>query len=169
MPIRDATETDLPALLELHNGAVRNGNAAWTEKEDSLADRAEWLSTRKASGFPVVVACNDAGEVLGYGAYGSFRGRDGYRDTVEHSIYIFPKAQGQGVGKALLTWLIDDARQKGRHVMVAAIDSANDVSIRMHERFGFVHCGKMPEVGQKRGRWLDLVLMGLILDERKAP
>ncbi len=169
MIIRDATEADLPALLELHNFAVHNLDATWTEVEETLEDRRKWFKGRKAEGFPIVVAVDAAGEVLGYGSYGTFRGRDGYRDTVEHSVYLFPRAQGQGTGKALLSWLIAHARQAGRHVMIAAIDSSNAISIAMHEKAGFVSWGALPQVGQKHGKWLSLALLGLVLDDRERP
>lgn len=65
--------------------------------------------------------------------------------------------------------LIDEARRRGKHAMVAAIDGENEASIRFHERLGFVQVGRMPELGAKFGRWLDLVLLQLRLDDRPAP
>ena len=65
--------------------------------------------------------------------------------------------------------LIERARAQGLHVMVAAIESGNTASIRLHQRLGFVTSGQMPQVGQKFGRWLDLTFMQLILDPRSAP
>lgn len=169
MHIRPATEADLPALLDLHNMAVRDIDWMWIEKEETLADRKAWFAARQRDGFPVVVAVDAAGKVLGYAGFGAFRGRDGYDLTVEHSVYLFPEARGQGTGKALLTHVIDLARQQGRHAMVAVIDAQNTLSIRMHERFGFIRGGMMPQIGKKRGKWRDQVTMYLLLDDRPAP
>ena len=65
--------------------------------------------------------------------------------------------------------LIEQARGADKHTMVAAIDSANEASVRFHERFGFVEVARMPQVGAKFGRWLNLVLLQLSLDTRTAP
>jgi phosphinothricin acetyltransferase len=51
----------------------------------------------------------------------------------------------------------------GKHVMIAGIEAGNATSIRLHARLGFVETGRMPEVGRKFDRWLDLVLMQRIL------
>lgn len=169
MHIRNATEADLPALLDIHNDAVRTLDAIWIERTDSMEDRRKWFEDRKAAGFPVVVAVDEDGAVLGYGSYGTYRGREGYRATVEHSVYLFPKARGKGTGKALLTWLIERAQKDGLHAMVAVIDASNTVSIVMHEKFGFESTGVLRQVGQKRGKWLDQVQMVLLLDDREAP
>ncbi|MGB1026747.1 MAG: GNAT family N-acetyltransferase, partial [Rhodospirillaceae bacterium] len=83
--------------------------------------------------------------------------------TVEHSVYVRPDLRGGGVGTALLQSVIDHARSAGHHVMVAAISADNGGSIRLHARLGFVETGRMPEVGTKFGRWLDLVLMQIQL------
>lgn len=169
MIIRDATEADLPVLLEIHNDAIRTLDAIWIEHEETLEQRRKWFKERKAAGFPIVLAVEDGGTVLGYGSYGSYRGREGYRGTIEHSVYLFPDARGKGVGKALLVWLIEKARVDGYHAMVAVIDASNTISIVMHEKFGFESTGVLRQLGQKRGKWLDQVQMVLLLDDRKAP
>lgn len=109
------------------------------------------------------------GAVLGYAAYGEWRAFDGYRLSAEHSVYVRKDARGQGVGAALLRALIERARTAGLHVLVAAISGDNAGSIRLHERLGFVRVGRMPEVGVKFGRWLDLELLQLVLDGRRRP
>ena len=85
--------------------------------------------------------------------------------TVEHSIYISPNYARQGLGRQLLGYLIEQAKMQHMHVMVAGIDHANLASIALHEKFGFVQTGYMPQVGQKFGQWRDLVLMQLLLNE----
>jgi len=169
MHIRPATENDIPALCDLQNLAIRDIDWMWIEKPETLDMRKAWFAERQHSGFPVIVAVDDDGSILGYASYGTFRGRDGYDLTVEHSVYLFPEARGKGTGKALLAEIIELARKDGRHAMVAIIDAENTLSIKLHEQFGFIHGGFMPQLGKKRGRWRDQVAMYLLLDDRETP
>jgi len=161
--IRDATEDDLPAILELHNINIASSTALWDVVEADLADRRAWFRDRIATGMPVLIAEVD-GEFAGYAHYGQFRPKVGYRYSVENSVYIAERFQRRGLAAALLGALIERARSSGRvHAMIAAIESGNAASIALHERFGFVEVGRMPEVGRKFDRWLDLTLLQLTL------
>lgn len=160
--IRPATADDLPGILFIHNEAVRNTAAIWMDEEADLADRAVWLDDHLDHGFPVFVAV-ESGVVLGFSAYGHYRLRSGYRHTVENSVYIHPDARGRGLGHALMTPLVAHARTAGHHIMMACIEAQNTASIALHERLGFREVGRLPEVGRKFDRWLDLVLMHLNL------
>ncbi|WP_332719148.1 GNAT family N-acetyltransferase [Pelagibacterium mangrovi] len=168
MNIRPATQDDLPQILEIHNDAIRRLDAIWTETEETLADRKAWLNERNANGFAVLVAEQD-GMILGHASYGTYRSKPGYRKTVEHSVYLREDAQGKGAGKALMGALIDDARAKGFHLMVAVIDARNENSIALHQRLGFSLAGRLPQAGFKHGRWLDQVNMVLLLNDDPAP
>lgn len=168
MNIRPATRADLPQILEIQNDAIRRLDAIWTEVEETLDDRRAWLDERVAKGFAVLVA-EEAGHILGHASYGAYRSRPGYRKTIEHSIYLRAEAQGRGAGKLLMKALIEDARARGFHLMVAVIDAKNESSIRFHERFGFTLAGHLPQAGFKHGRWLDQVIMALLLNDDPAP
>ncbi len=156
--IRAATEADLPAILAIYNDAVAHTTAIWTETLVDLENRRAWVHERQGRGFPVLVA-DEGGGAAGYGTFGEFNPRDGYRLTVEHSIYVAEGARGRGLGKALLVALIEEARKLGKQSMVGGIDAANADSIRLHAKLGFVEVGRLPRVGTKFGRSLDLVLM----------
>ncbi len=160
--IRDAATGDLSAISALYNHAVRETTAIWNETLSDPQERGRWMAERLAAGFPVLVAEAD-GEFAGYGTYGPFRPHEGYRDTVENSVYVTPELQGRGIGGALLDALIERARAQGRHVMVAGIEAGNAASIALHAARGFTETARMPEVGQKFGRRLDLVLMQKML------
>jgi len=166
--IRDATPEDAPEIAAIYNAAVRETTAIWNEIEVDALNRAEWMIARQEAGLPVLVL-DEGGVVCGYASYGPFRAFDGYRATVEHSVYIRADRRGGGRGKALLQALIDYARAEERHVMVAAIEAGNTASIALHEKLGFESIGIMPQVGQKFGRWLDLALLQLVLDDRAQP
>ncbi len=159
--IRAATEADLPAILAIYNDAVTKTTAIWNEAPSNLESRRAWFAQRRQAGFPVLVACDAT--VIGYGSFGEFRPFDGYRFTVEHSVYVLDEAQGRGVGRLLLTALIGEARRLGKRVMVGAIDGSNYASLALHETMGFEQVGRMPGVGEKFGKPLDLVLVQLTL------
>jgi phosphinothricin acetyltransferase len=164
--IRDATEADVPAINDLANALIRNSTVAWTETLDTLAERVAWFRRQQDAGNPVLVADLD-GEVVGYATYDDFRDSHkwpGYRFTVEHTIHVREDQWGRDMGRGLLEALIEHGRLSGKHVIVAAIDSANVASIRFHERLGFVEVARMPETGHKFGSWLELVLLQRIID-----
>lgn len=169
--VRDAQPADLPAIRDIYNDAVLNTTAIWNEQAVDLGNRQAWFSARQAQGYPVLVlVVVDVEEsVLGYASFGDWRPFDGFRHTVEHSVYVRSDQRGHGLGPRLMTVLIERARTCGKHVMVAAIESGNAASIRLHERAGFTTTGQMPQVGTKFGRWLDLTFMQLILDPGAQP
>lgn len=166
--IRDATPEDAEALAAIYNDAVVNSTAIWNDIQVDAANRVGWMQARQAQGLPVLVL-EEAGAVTGYASYGPFRAFDGYRETVEHSVYIRADRRGGGRGAALMQALLGFARAQGQHVMVAAIEAGNEASIALHRKLGFRDIGVMPQVGQKFGRWLDLALLQIVLDDRDQP
>jgi L-amino acid N-acyltransferase YncA len=166
MHIRQGTDADLDAILEIHNEAILNSAAIWEEKLADRAERETWLESRLAAGHSVLVAVNDDdgdNSVIGYASYGQWRPRSGYRHTVEDSVYLAAPYRARGVGRQLLTALIGNARAAGHHMMLADIESENIASIGLHESLGFVHVGRLPEIGRKFDRWLDLSILELRL------
>lgn len=163
MEIVDAAASHIEGITNIYNDAVENSTAIWNDQRVDTANRAAWLADRARAGYPVLVAVDANGSVLGYASFGDWRPWDGYRHTVEHSIYVRADQRGNGIGKQLLTALIDRARSAGKHVMVAGIEAGNAVSISLHERLGFEHAGTLKEVGVKFGTWLDLTFVQLNL------
>ncbi len=169
--IRDATNDDAESITVLYNALIPSTTVTWTESLDTTEHRLHWLRRQRDEGLPVLVAEAD-GAVVGFTAYEYFRGEGkwpGYRLTVELSIHVAEPYWRRGVGRSLIDALVARALDAGVHVLVAAIDGANEASIRFHERLGFEVVGRMPQTGLKFGRWLDLVLMQRILDNRERP
>lgn len=163
--IRDATADDIPAIHRLFNALVETTTVGWRDEPAELDETVTWFADQQAAGRPVLVAELDH-EVVAYACWSTFRGGErflGYRHTVEHTIHVDGDHHGRGIGRALLSALIDLGRQRDVHVMVAGIDSDNTASISFHETMGFTEVGRMPEVGRKFERWLDLVLMQRII------
>ena len=156
--VRPATVADLPAILAIYNDAVVNTTAIWNDAVVDIDNRLAWFEARARQSYPVLVA-DLVGAVVGYGSFGDFRPFDGYRHSVENSVYVAADARRRGVASALLAALIERGRALGKHVMIAGIAADNLASIRLHARHGFTETARMPEVGTKFGRWLDLVFM----------
>ncbi|HCG37869.1 MULTISPECIES: GNAT family N-acetyltransferase [Stutzerimonas stutzeri group] len=167
--IRDALDTDLEGILQIYNDAVQNSTAIWNDHCVDLANRQAWLAERHAQGYPVLVAIDELGRVAGYASFGPWRPHDGFRHTVENSVYVSPDHRGSGIGRSLMKALIERARQLEKHVMVAFIESENRASVHMHQQLGFIHVGQMRQVGCKFGRWLDLTMMQLTLNRTSKP
>lgn len=168
MHIRDAIPADAAGIAAIYNDAVRHTTAILMEAPVDAASRVAWMQARAALGYPVLVAVQGE-RVLGYASFGDWRAFDGFCATVENSVYVAPEARGRGLARSLLEALIPRARALGKHVIVAAITAENDASIGLHAKLGFVETARMREVGQKFGRWLDLVFMELRLDDRPSP
>ncbi|MEW5684046.1 MAG: N-acetyltransferase family protein [Pseudomonadota bacterium] len=159
MIIRAATRDDAAALAAIYGHHVLHGFGTFEEEPPS----AEEMETRRAAiagrDLPYLVA-EDAGRVLGFAYAGPFRPRQAYRYTVEDSVYIAPEAMGRGVGKAVLSAVIEACAALGVRQVVAVIgDSGNAASIGLHRSLGFVDAGIGRSFGFKHGRWVDIVWM----------
>ena len=161
--IGPAEDSDLEGITAIYNDVIATSTAVFSNDPVSVENRREWLAARRARGFPVLVA-RDAAEVLGFGSFGEFRAWPGYQTTVEHSVHVSAEHRRRGVGSLLVRALIDDARALGFHVMIAGIDATNEASLALHRRLGFVEAGRFPEIARKFDRWLELVLLQLVLD-----
>lgn len=157
--LRPATEGDLPAITALYAREVREGVATYEYEAPGLAQMRERWAAIQAQGYPYLVA-ERGGTFAGYAYASSYRTREGYRWTVEDTVYVHPDHVGQGVGRALLARLIEDCAALGYRQMVAVIgDRSNAASIALHETLGFHLVGVFEGLGRKHGRWLDTVQM----------
>lgn len=160
MLIRAATTHDIPAIQSIYAHHVLHGLGTFEAEPPDAAEMRARFDSITASGFPYLVADNEAGRVIGYAYVNHFRTRAAYRNTVEDSIYLAPDAMGRGLGKPLLQQLVTHCTALGLREMLAVIgDSANVGSIGVHRACGFTHVGTMTGVGRKFDRWVDVVLM----------
>ena len=163
--VRPAVREDCPAILAIYNEAVLTTTASYDYEPRTLEHRVQWFEAHERDGYPMFVAEDFQGLVVGWSALNKYHDRIGYRFTTENSIYIAEAHRGRGLGKKLLEPLIDAARAKGLRAIIACIDAANDVSVRLHARYGFETVGHFKQVGFKFGRWLDVVYMEKLLSE----
>lgn len=166
--LRDAIETDLPAILEIYNEAIKYSTAVYTYEPQTLEDRTKWFEEKSALGYPVVVA-EEEQRIIGFATFGPFRAWPAFKYTVEHSLYVHESYRGKGIGKQLLAEMIRRADDHGVATLVAGIDSANLGSIALHRQLGFYHAGTIRRAGYKFGRWLDLMFYQLDLEGPSEP
>jgi phosphinothricin acetyltransferase len=166
--VRHATEKDLPEMLSIYNDIILNTTAVYDYKPHTLEMRQAWFKTKQEQGFPVFVADLE-GKVAGFSSIGPFRAWAAYKYSVENSVYVDAEKRGMGIGKLLIPPLIEAARQLQMHTIIAGIDATNDVSIRLHKRFGFEETAHFTQVGYKFGRWLDLKFLQLMLNTPEQP
>src|ERR1700728_1282982 len=159
--VRNSRDGDVPGMLAIYLHHIRRGVDPGVDGEfetpdaDDLKRRRRSMNNRK---MPHLVA-EEAGTVVGYAYAVPFRKRPAYRYTVKHSIYVRSDRVHAGIGRQLMTALIDACAAAGFRQMVGYIDGANVASIKLHEGFGFRQVGYLPAVGYKFGRWTDSIMM----------
>lgn len=163
--LRTARPDDLGSIAQIYAHHVLNGLASFEIDPPSLAQMRGRFASTVSAGYPYLVAVRGSA-VLGYAHVGAFRTRPAYRHTVEDSVYLDPTATGRGLGKLLLSALIDACTRADFRQMIAVIgDSANHASIGLHRACGFNRMAVFTSTGFKHGRWVDTVLMQRSLGE----
>jgi phosphinothricin acetyltransferase len=157
--LRNATPADVPVITRIYAHAVAHGTASFELEPPDETEMSRRMGALLDGGFPYIAA-EVEGTLLGYAYAGPYRPRRAYRFSVEDSIYIDPRAQRKGIGRALLGRLIEECERRGFRQIVAVIgDSAQTPSIEIHRALGFRMIGAIENVGFKFDRWLDTVLM----------
>jgi len=159
--LRPAAESDLAAINDIYNYYVLNSTCTYQEQPEQIRARQLWFRNHGRR-HPVIVAVHNK-EVVGWGSLSPYHKRAAYRHTVENSVYVHPDWHRRGIGSSLLEDLIRRSRELGHRAIIAAIDSDQTDSIRLHAKYNFQQAGRLRCVGRKFGRWLDVVYMELLL------
>ena len=159
--IRLATIADAEAILEIYNHEVVHTVATFDLVARSLGEQRQWLTARSGA-FAAIVAISD-NVVVGFGSLSPYKERPAYRTSVEDSVYVHTGHQGRGIGKLLVTELLNVARVSGFHAVFARITASSTASRGLHSSCGFHLVGVEQEVGRKFNRWLDVALMQIVL------
>ncbi|MEM7571015.1 MAG: N-acetyltransferase family protein [Pseudomonadota bacterium] len=151
----------MAAITELYAPLVENSVITFELEAPTADEMARRWQVLMQAGCDYLVAEGPEKQVLGYAYYGPFRSRAAYAHCVENSVYIAPKAQRTGLGRALMEALIERASVRGLKEMIAVITDAPDTaySIAFHSALGFADAGRLRGVGHKFNRWLDVRLM----------
>ena len=159
MTIRDATEADLPAIVEIYNAAISSRRATADTEPVSIESRSGWFREHHPDHRPLWVAV-DNGTVIGWLSFQSFYGRPAYQATAELSVYVSPSKHGRGMGHALVAKAIEYAPRLGLKTLLGFIFGHNDASLRLFEGFGFQRWALLPGVAELDGTARDLVIVG---------
>jgi phosphinothricin acetyltransferase len=162
LTVRTATVDDAEAIRAIYNPEVLESTVTFDLVPRTLDQQRSWLQARSGA-HAVLVAEDDAGEVVGFASLSPYKDRPAYSTTVEDSVYVRRDQQGRGVGRLLLSELLSVATLHGFHAVMARIVGGHDASIRLHASLGFEPVGTEREVGRKFGRWLDVVVMQRLL------
>jgi phosphinothricin acetyltransferase len=163
--LRAATVADAAAIAAIYNHEVEHTTATFDLVPRTLAEQEAWIAARTGA-FSAIVAVNGDGEVLGFGALSPYKERAAYRTSVEDSVYVDRSLSRRGIGRLILTALLEVARESGFHAVFARIEASGAASRALHESCGFRLVGVEVEVGRKFNRWLDVALMQCLLTER---
>ena len=158
--VRPAQPRDNERIREIYNHAVLHTNATMNTVPRSILAQKLWLGVHDGLPYPALVACEaETGEVVGWGSLSAYIYYDGYRFTAENSVYVHPDWQGIGVGSVLLIALINEGGQRGFASLLALVTTDNTASLRLHEKYGFVHSGTLRRVGYKFDQWIDVACL----------
>jgi len=159
--LRAATVDDAEAIASIYNLEVETSTVTFDIAPRSIADQRRWIADR--SGAHAAIVATVDGTLVGFGSLSPYKDRAAYSTSVEDSVYVHREHHGEGVGRTLLTELVDRATAHGFHAMFARIVAGHDASIGLHTALGFEIVGNEREVGRKFGTWLDVTIMERIL------
>jgi phosphinothricin acetyltransferase len=115
---------------------------------------------RWAAAHPALrIVAEIGGEVVGWAALSPYSDRSCYRGVAEESVYVSAAARGQGIGRALLAELIEQAEASGYWTLLAGVFPENEASLALHESVGFRVLGVHEGLGERDGVWRDVVLL----------
>ncbi len=151
------TEADRTAVVDLFNHYIENSFAAYPEQKIPY-DFFDVLMNM-CKGYPTASVKNTIAEVIGFGMLRPYNPIPAFAHTAEITCFLKPQATGQGIGRQLLSYLVQQAQEKGIRTLLASISSLNEGSIRFHRANGFEECGRFKDIGRKNGRLFDVVYM----------
>ena len=160
--IRRATLDDVEAITAIYNEAILTTTATFDTEPKTVAERMQWLQSHDDR-YPVWVA-ERAGRVVGWGSLTKWSDRPAYDVTAETSFYVQDGHRGQGIGRALKEFTVDEARRLGFHSVIARVAEGSEASQHLNLDAGFILVGTLKEVGRKFGKLLDVYMYQKMLD-----
>jgi phosphinothricin acetyltransferase len=158
--IRLATTADLPAINAIYNHYVLQSTCTYQVEPSTPEERQQWFDAHGPR-LPVTVAVESGGEgrIVGWASLSPFHPRSAYRFTVEDSVYVHADCQRQGIGRVLLSDLLQRSDALGYRSVIALISADQAGSVALHRMMGFIDAGLLKRVGFKFDRWLDVLYM----------
>lgn len=151
----------MAAITEIYNDAILKTTATFDTEPKTVESQEKWFE-KHTEKYPLLVY-EESNQVLGWASLNQWSDRCAYSDTAEISLYIAEAHRGKGIGKQLMSAIMEEGQKARLHTVIARIAEGNEVSVRLHEAAGFQVIGTMKEVGNKFGRRIDVLLMQRIL------
>jgi phosphinothricin acetyltransferase len=164
---RLATLIDLPSIVRIYNQSVPERNATCELTPATLEDRIPWFHAHD-SRHPLWVA-ETRGRIVGWASISPYSEREGYRLSVENSVYVDQSMRGIGIGEMLLGLTVNESRRLGYHAILARVFAHNPASIRLHQKLGFQEMGNLREIANMDGVFRDVLFLVLLLEQDEAP
>lgn len=156
-------------ITEIFNDAILNTTALYEYKPRTREFISSWFAVKRANNYPVIGIIDELENLMGFATFASFRPFPANKYSVEHSVYVHPSHRGKGLGRVLLSEIVNAACKLDYHTVIGGIDATNDASISLHKSIGFSHSGTILQAGYKFGRWLDLAFYQKILSTPSSP
>lgn len=160
--IRLAELRDLPALKSIYDEAVLHSTATFVTEARTEAEMLTWFQAH--TGHHALLVYERDGRAVGYASLSTYNPKQAYDTSVELSIYVDLAARGRHIGDELMAAILDFARNSDRiHNVISLITSENEVSVRLHQKYGFRLCGRIEDAGRKFGRYLGVDVYQLLV------
>lgn len=156
---RDATLEDLPRIVEIYNSTIPGRMVTADTEPVTVEDRLNWFHEHSPTKRPLWVVELD-NTICGWVSLQDFYGRPAYNSTAEVSIYLDENFRGHGLGKKVLSKVIESAPVYNVDTILGFIFGHNEPSLRLFASFGFGKWGILPEVATLDGIKRDLVILG---------
>ena len=160
MKIRDAVESDLPAIVQIYNAAIPGRMATADLKPVSVESRLAWYREHSPNSLPIWIMESEQ-KIVGWLSFQLFYGRAAYQHTAEVSIYVAPDRQCCGIGQKLLQSAIARSPELQLKTLMGIIFAHNQPSLKLFEKFGFQQWGYLPQVAELDGVERDVIILGL--------
>jgi phosphinothricin acetyltransferase len=167
--IRNATEADLPAIVDIYNQSIPAGWSTADTQPITVADRVEWFHKFDPTKRPIWVAEID-GVVVATAYLSSFYGgRPAYDATAEVSVYIATAYHRRGIGRLIKQWVIEHCRRLGVTTLLSMHFDHNEGTRRINESLGFQQMGHLKEIAMVQGQKRGLVISALRIPAGSSP
>ena len=161
MHIRNAQTNDFQQIINIYNSTIASRQVTADLQEVSLESRQNWFASHQnQANRPMLVMVDDKDTVLAWGTFSDYYPRDAYNITAEISIYVHQEHRGQQLGQRMLQHMLDMAPSLKILNVIAVIFAHNKPSVKLFEKFGFKHWGRLPQVCQLDQQLADIVLLG---------
>jgi L-amino acid N-acyltransferase YncA len=160
LTLRDATEADLPAIVDIYNATIASRMVTADLEPVTLESRRGWFEAHRSTSRPIWVLCDDA-TIRAWLSFDPFHVRAAYGGTAMVAVYVAAQHRRNGLGRHLLAAAIARAPSLGVHTLLGYIFGHNEPSLRLFEAHGFKRWAHLPRVAVLDGVERDLIIVGL--------